>query len=67
MRKEAIQRCGAHGRLGSLRDLELRLIKSIVKVLCQHLYVVNQGCFGVDTDRNDCESALPVLELRLVN
>ena len=44
----------------------LILIKSIVNVLCQCLYIVNQGCFRVDTDLNDCESALPVLESRSV-
>ena len=37
MRKEATQRCGAHGRLGALRPWELRLIKSNVKLLCQCL------------------------------
>ena len=36
-RKEATQRCGAYGRLGALGPLELRLIKSIAKVLCQCL------------------------------
>ena len=62
MRKEATQRCGAHGRLGALRPWELRLIESIVKVLRQCLYNVNLGCFGVDTDQINCKSALPVLE-----
>ena len=48
--------------------LELMLIESIVKLLCQCLHAVNQGCLGVDTDQVDCETALPVLVLSyLVN
>ena len=27
---------------------------------------MNQGCFGVDTNQIDCETALPVLKLRQV-
>ena len=27
---------------------------------------MNQSCFGVDTDRFDCQSALPVIVLRYV-
>ena len=41
--------------------LELILIEMIVRVLCQSLYVMNGGCFRVDNDQNNCESALPVL------
>ena len=37
MRKEATQRCGAHGRLGDLRPWELRLIELNAKLLCQCL------------------------------
>ena len=37
MGKEAAQRCGAQSRLGALSPLGLRLIKLIVKVLCQCL------------------------------
>ena len=29
-------------------------------------YVVNRGCFGVETDQIDCETALPVLVLSYV-
>ena len=68
MRKEATQRCGAalpvHGRLGALRPWELRLIESNVKLLCQCLCwgtIVNGGWFGAETDRIECETALPVL------
>ena len=41
--------------------LELIIMDTIVRVLCQCLYVVNGGCFRADNDRNDCESALPPL------
>ena len=41
--------------------LELKIMDAIVRVLCQCLYVVNGGCFQADNDRNDCESALPLL------
>ena len=40
---------------------KLIMIEMIVRVLCHCLYVVNGGCFGVDNDQNDCESALPLL------
>ena len=43
--------------------LELIIMDTIVRVLCQCLYIVTQDCFGVDTDQIDCETALPVLEL----
>ena len=48
---------------------EVTVIGLIVKQLCQCLcqgYVVNQGCFGGDSDQIDCETALPVLVLRYV-
>ena len=61
MRKEATQRCGMHGRLEALRPWELRLIGLIMKVLCQCFNIVKLGCFRVDTDWIDCESAVPVL------
>ena len=40
--------------------LELIIMDMIVRVLCQCLYVVNGGYFGVDNHGHDCESALPV-------
>ena len=40
---------------------ELIIMDTIVRVLCQCLYVVKGGCFQADNDRNDCESALPPL------
>ena len=40
---------------------ELIIMDTIVRVLCQCLYVVNGGCFRADNDRNDCESGLPLL------
>ena len=48
---------------------DLRLMESIVKLLCQWLYIVNGGCFGAETDQMDCESVVPLLvhsELRLL-
>ena len=44
--------------------LDLIIMDTIVRVLCQCLYVVSQGCFGVDTDQIDCETAMPQLESR---
>ena len=41
--------------------LKLILVRLIVKVLCQCLYVVNGGCIKVDTGPIDCDSAVPVL------
>ena len=41
--------------------LELILVRLIMKVLCQCLYIINGGCIGVDTGLIDCESAVPVL------
>ena len=41
--------------------LGLIIMDTIVRVLCQCLYIVNGGRFGVDNDQNNCESALSVL------
>ena len=41
--------------------LELIIMDTIVRVLCQCLYIVNGDCFQANDDRNDHESALPPL------
>ena len=43
---------------------ELILVRLIVNVLWQCLYIVNAGCIGVDTLQIDCESAVAVLKSR---
>ena len=41
--------------------LELIIMDTIVRVLCQCLYIVNGGCFQLDIDQNGCGGALSVL------
>ena len=41
--------------------LELILVRLIVNMLWQCLYIVNAGCIGVDTCRIDCERVVAVL------